>query len=62
MIKKAIKQLFMLRYLTGFGFDQYELLFIYKSCFRPVVEYADVFARKQSGILNVFRKELAEQS
>ena len=42
MIKKANNQLFMLRSLERFGFDQDELSTGYMSYVRPVVEYADV--------------------
>ena len=42
MVKKANKKLFMLRSLKKFGFDQDELITVYKSYVRPVIEYCDV--------------------
>ena len=48
--QKNNKQLFMLRSLKRFGFDQGELSIAYKNYVRPVVEYADVV--KHSGLLS----------
>lgn len=40
MLVKANRRLFMLRSLKKFGFDMDELLVVYKSYLRPVLEYA----------------------
>ena len=40
--KKANQKLYMLRLLKRFGFNDVELITIYKSYVRPAVEYADV--------------------
>ena len=42
MIKKANQRLFMLRSVKKFGFDHDELLTVYKSFVRPIIEYGDV--------------------
>ena len=42
MIKKANQRLFMLRSVNKFGFDHEELVTIYKSYVRPIIEYGDV--------------------
>ena len=40
--KKADQTLFILRLLNRFGFNDDELLSVYKCYVRPVVKYADV--------------------
>ena len=40
--KNAAKRLFMLRSLKRFGFNKFELVTVYKSFIRPLLEYSDV--------------------
>lgn len=42
IVKKANRRLFMLRSLKRFGFDHDELVTVYRSYVRPVIEYGDV--------------------
>ena len=42
MIKKANQRLFMLRSVNKFGFDHHELVTVYTSDVRPIIEYGDV--------------------
>ncbi len=61
MLKKANRRLFMLRSLKRFGFEQEELVLVYKCYVRPVVEYCDVvwhsgLTSKQSAALERIQK------
>ena len=56
MHSKGNKRLFMLRSLKKFGFDREELIVVYKSYLRPILEYGDVVWH--SGINNKQSKTL----